>query len=128
MPLLSHAREKGAAPFPDLPKATDGYYSTAFSPRFKRFLENICVKTEKVSFHSFRHSFEDACLNSRIPLEFANALQGHSDGGMADRYGSGIVRVRLLNEEMQKLEYDALDFSRLIAAPQIYGLRMFNRP
>ncbi|WP_421477848.1 DUF6538 domain-containing protein [Agrobacterium tumefaciens] len=114
--FVAHQRKKGQRLFPDFPKAVDGYYSTAFSPRFNRFLKNIGAKTEKVSFHSFRHSFEDACLNSRIPLEFTNALQGHSDGGMADRYGTGMVRVRLLNEEMQKLDYEGLDFSRLIAA------------
>ena len=114
--FVGRQRKKGQRLFPDFPKAADGYYSTAFSPRFRRFLENIDVKTERVSFHSFRHSFEDACLNSRIPLEFTNALQGHADGGMADRYGTGLVRVRLLNDEMKKLEFDGLDFSRLIAA------------
>ncbi|CDZ73269.1 Putative integrase [Neorhizobium galegae bv. orientalis] len=114
--FVERQRRKGQRLFPDFPKAADGYYSTAYSPRFKRFLESIGVKTGKVSFHSFRHSFEDACKNSRIPLEFINALQGHSDGGMADRYGTGMVRVRLLKEEMDKLEYDGLDFSRLFAA------------
>jgi integrase len=114
--FVDRQREKGTRLFPDFPKATDGYYSTAYSPRFKRFLDHITVKTRKTAFHSFRHSFEDGCLNSRIPVEFTNALQGHSDGGMADRYGSGIVRLRLLNEEMEKLEYEGLDFSRLIAA------------
>lgn len=119
--FVERQRAKGQRLFPDFPKAVDGYYSTAYSPRFRRFLVSIQVKTKKLSFHSFRHSFEDACLNSRIPLEFANALQGHSDGGMADRYGTGLVRIRLLNEEMQKLEYEGLDFSRLIAARSDLG-------
>jgi len=109
-------RKRGNRLFPDFPKAADGYYSTAYSPRFRRFLEKIGVKTHKNAFHSFRHSFEDACVNSRIPLEFTNALQGHSSGGMAARYGSGIVRLRLLNEEMEKLHYEGLDFSKLRAA------------
>jgi integrase len=114
--FIENQRKKGKRLFPDFPKAADGYYSTAYSPRFKRFLDNIGVKTKKTSFHSFRHTFEDGCLNSRIPLEFTNALQGHSDGGMADRYGTGLVRVRLLKEEMDKLEYEGLDLSRLMAA------------
>ncbi|MDL2399439.1 DUF6538 domain-containing protein [Rhizobium mayense] len=114
--FVERQRKKGKRLFPDFPKAADGYYSTAYSPRFKRFLVDIGAKTDRNSFHSFRHSFEDCCRNSRIPIEFINALQGHSDGGMADRYGTGMVRVRLLKEEMDKLIYEGLDFSRLIAA------------
>ncbi len=112
-------RKKGARLFPDFPRAADGYYSTAYSPRFKRFLKNIGAKTPKHTFHSFRHSFEDGCKNSRIPLEFINALQGHSDGGMAARYGDGIVRLRLLDEEMQKLHYEGVDFSRMLTVRNV---------
>ncbi len=114
--FVATQRKKRGRLFPDFPKAADGYYSTAYSPRFNRFLKDIEVKTPKHTFHSFRHSFEDGCKNSRIPLEFINALQGHSDGGMAARYGTGIVRLRLLDEEMQKLHYEGVDFSKLIAA------------
>jgi integrase len=114
--FVAAQRKKGARLFPDFPKAADGYYSTAYSPRFNRFLKDIGVKTPKHSFHSFRHSFEDGCKNSRIPLEFINALQGHSDGGMAARYGDGVVRLRLLNEEMEKLHYEGLDFTRMSTA------------
>jgi len=113
--FVAAQRKKGERLFPDFRKV-GGYYSTGYSSRFKRFLIDIGVKTDKNSFHSFRHTFEDACLNSRIPVEFTNALQGHSDGGMADRYGTGLVRVRLLKEAMDKLEYEGLDFARLIAA------------
>jgi integrase len=113
--FVAAQRKKGSRLFPDFPKAADGYYSTAYSPRFNRFLKDIGVKTDKHTFHSFRHSFEDACTNSRIPLEFTNALQGHSAGGMAARYGTGLVRLRLLNEEMEKLLYEGVDFSRMFA-------------
>lgn len=111
-------RKKGGRLFPDFPKAADGYYSTAYSPRFNRFLKDIGVKTDKHTFHSFRHSFEDACTNSRIPLEFTNALQGHSAGGMAARYGTGLMRLRLLEEEMQKLHHDGLDLTKMFAVRQ----------
>jgi integrase len=114
--FVAAQRKKGTRLFPDFPKAADGYYSTAYSPRYKRFLERIDVKMPKITFHSFRHSFEDACLNSRIPIEFTNALQGHAGSGMAARYGTGIVRLRLLSEEMEKLNYEGLDFSRMMAA------------
>ena len=117
--FVAAQRKKGGRLFPDFPKAADGYYSTAYSPRFNRFLKDIGVKTDKHTFHSFRHSFEDGCRNSRIPLEFINALQGHSDGGMAARYGTGVMRLRLLNEEMEKLDYEGVDFSRMMAARRL---------
>ncbi|WP_245298511.1 site-specific integrase [Sinorhizobium sp. A49] len=99
--------------FPDFPKATDGTYSTAYSRKFSNLLKAIGIKHNKISFHSFRHSFEDACRNSRIPLDFVNALQGHAQQGMAGRYGNGLYGLKLLNEEMQKLTYDELDLSHL---------------
>lgn len=129
--FVAAQRKKGARLFPDFPKAADGYYSTSYSPRFNRFLKNIGVKTPKHTFHSFRHSFEDGCKNSRVPLEFINALQGHSDGGMAARYGDGIVGLRLLDEEMQKLRYEGIDFSRIFGASGkdfIVSENSFNPP
>src|SRR3546814_1266196 len=45
-------------------------FRSAYSPRFGRFLKNIGVKKNKKNvFHSFRHSIEDDCLNSRIRSE-----------------------------------------------------------
>lgn len=100
--------------FPDFPKATDGTYSTAYSRKFSNLLRVIGIKHDENSFHSLRHSFEDACRNSRIPLDFVNALQGHAQQGMAGRYGNGLYGLKLLNEEMQKLTYDELDLSHLV--------------
>ena len=102
--------------FPDMPMAADGNYSTSYSPRFKRFLESVDVKDELNSFHSFRHSFEDAALSSGIPQEFIDAIQGHKTPGSAKRYGTGLVRIKKLNEEMQKLEHEDMDLSHLMLA------------
>lgn len=110
-------RKKGTRMFPDFPRSShDGYYSTAYAPRFARFLESIGVKTERNSFHSFRHTFEDEALDSNIGLNVVNSLQGHSNVGMAARYGSGKVRLRTLHEEYEKVGFDELDFSRVLAA------------
>jgi integrase len=99
--------------FPEMARAKDGYYSTAYSRKFKNLLEAIGIKHDKISFHSFRHSFEDACRNSRIPGDFMNALQGHAEGGMAGRYGNGAYGLRLLDEEMEKLRYEGLELDHL---------------
>ena len=100
--------------FPDMPKAADGQYSTAYATKFGNTLKALDIKHAKISFHSFRHSFEDACRNSRIPSDFMNALQGHAEKDMAGRYGNGVYGLKLLNEEMQKLAYEGLDLSHLI--------------
>lgn len=105
--------------FPDFPRAKDGYYSTSYAPRFKRFLINIGAKTDKHSFHSFRHNFEDEAKNRRVPLEILNALQGHSDGGMADRYGSGLIFLQTLQEEIEKVKYPDLDLTSLLTAREL---------
>ncbi|MGF6172808.1 DUF6538 domain-containing protein [Ensifer sp. 4252] len=99
--------------FPDFLKAKDGTYSTAYSRKFTNLLKALDIKHDKISFHSFRHSFEDACRNSRIPLDFVNALQGHAQQGMAGRYGNGLYGLQLLSEEMEKFRYEGLDLSHI---------------
>lgn len=76
--------------FPDLEKGADGYYSSVFGKFFNNnFLVSIGVKHAKNSFHSFRHSFEDACRDCDIPKEIMDAFQGHISGDMSGRYGRG---------------------------------------
>lgn len=102
--------------FPDLPKAADDTYSTAYATKFGNTLKALNIKHGRISFHSFRHCFEDGCRNSRIPLDFVNALQGHAQQGMAGRYGNGLYGLQLLSEEMAKLKYEGLNLSHLIAS------------
>lgn len=99
--------------FPEMPKSSDGYYSTAYAPRFNRFLTNLGIKHEKNSFHSFRHNFEDTALDSLIPQGIVDAILGHSSGGMSKRYGTGLRKIRVLNDEIQKLRYENLALSHL---------------
>jgi integrase len=69
------------------------------SKRMNRLLKMAGLVRDRTSFHSFRHTFEDGCRNSGIPLEVINALQGHSEGGMAGRYGRG-YSVKVLNDHI----------------------------
>lgn len=113
--LKLHARrlEQGEQRlFPDLQMGSDGYYSSPFSKHFRRFLESVGVKHRKNAFHSFRHSFQDACRNSGLRSEVMDALQGHGEKGMKRRYGEG-YSLRVLDEAMQALEYHGLDLSHL---------------
>ncbi|MBJ6988861.1 site-specific integrase [Devosia sp. MC521] len=94
--------------FPDIDKAADGTYSSAFSKWFGNFLKACGVKTKKNSFHSFRHTFEDACRAGGVPMEYINAIQGHAQGGEADRYGNGGYPVALLKAQIEKVRLVSL--------------------
>jgi len=114
--LLKHIetqkKAKSQRLFPDLPMGYDGYYSSPFSKFFNNFLIACGVRHPKNAFHSFRHSFEDACRDSDISKEIMDALQGHGEHGMSKRYGKGYFLVKL-NEAMAKLHYRSLDLSHL---------------
>lgn len=98
--------------FPDLAMGKDGYYSSSFSKFYGRFLVAVGVKDPKTSFHSFRHNFEDACRDAEMPAEIMNTLQGHSEKGMAARYGKGYVLPKL-DEWVRRVKYDGLDLEYL---------------
>ncbi|TVM18685.1 integrase [Oceanidesulfovibrio indonesiensis] len=113
MELVEKHRKRGDKRlFPDLPMGKDGYYSSPFSKWFSRFLREAGVKSKTNAFHSFRHCFEDACRDSDISKEIMDALQGHGEEGMSDRYGRGYM-LQKLNEAMQRLQYRGLDLDHL---------------
>lgn len=91
--------------FPDLPLSSDGTYSGAFSKRFNHFLVRFKIKTDKTSFHSFRHTFIDGLRNTNVHKEVREALVGHLDKRTAhDTYGSAIG-IQRLYEGIVQLEY-----------------------
>jgi integrase len=99
--------------FPALKVDAKGYYSGKPSKDFSAYIARIGVKTTKTSFHSFRHTFKDACRNAGIQPDLNDILLGHSLPGMAGRYGSGKVLISRLHEEMCKLEHSGLSLSHL---------------
>lgn len=104
----------GGRLFPEMnPSSHDGKYSSAYSRPFRRLLESLQIKRKRNAFHSYRHSFENACKQNRVERNAMNALQGHSEKGMAGIYGDGDYGLKLLNEELQKVRYDGLDLSHL---------------
>lgn len=117
--LLAHVetmRQRGhKRVFPDAKMGSDGYYSSVFSKRFARVLNHLGIKHSQNAFHSFRHNFEDACRNSGVSSEVMNALQGHTEHGMAGRYGKGFS-IDKLADGVAKLRYPELS---LMAASAI---------
>lgn len=90
-----------------------GKLSDGFGKHFARFLKALGVKRDKIDFHSFRHSWTDACRNSRIPLEAIYALKGEALKGTLARYGHGKTDLEILDAEMRKLSFKGLDLSHL---------------
>jgi integrase len=68
-------------------------------------------------FHSFRHSFKDACRDSGIPVDVHEAITGHAPGHVGGGHGRGFT-VERLADEMAKLRYRRLDLSNLKWAPK----------
>lgn len=112
--LLEHQQEKlenkDTRLFPDLPMGSNGTYSAVFSKRFNHFLVRFGIKTDKTSFHSFRHTFIDAMRNTDVHREVREALVGHLDKRTAhDNYGSAIG-IQRLYQGIIKLDYPYLIF------------------
>src|SRR6056297_21855 len=94
--------------FPTLQTGSTGYYSDRPSKDFTAYLKGIKAKTDKTSFHSFRHGFKDACRSSGVQPDIADILQGHSLHGMAGRYGDGKAPLSVLHAAIRKLTYPGL--------------------
>ncbi len=90
----------------------DGTYSFTFSKWFSRFLKESGVKTKKNCFHSFRHSFEDACRAAEVSGDLTDALQGHKLSGMRGVYGDGF-KLETLAKAVRQITFSGLDLSFL---------------
>ncbi len=67
MEYVASIKERGEKHlFPELPRDKYGNYSSIYSKWFWRFLRSVEAKTEKTSFHSFRHNFRDAMREAEI--------------------------------------------------------------
>lgn len=97
--------------FPDQGKDAHGYYAP-FSKWFARFLQKAGVKTRKITFHSFRHSYRDALRRASVPRDVAQALGGWASQGTDDDYGSGLGPA-FLAQYVGKVAFPALELCHL---------------
>ncbi len=107
-------RRKHTRLFPNLKQnSLTGRFSKDASKWFAKLLVSAGVKRPKLSFHSFRHSFEDFARDAEIEQTVIDALLGHVSPGMSARYGSGISLERK-NKELQKIKFDGLCLKHLM--------------
>jgi|TARA_R100000322_G_scaffold22153_3_gene14722 integrase len=98
--------------FPACARGADGQFSP-YSKSFTHFLRKLGVKENKSkTFHSFRHSFEDAMREAGLAEAVACRLTGRTDRHSSAGYGVGHSPKRLY-EEISKIRYDGLDLSHL---------------
>lgn len=110
--FLDHAKRQGDGRlFPDWQMSADGYYSSSYSKWFGRLLTAAGVKTDKKTFHSFRHNVADA-LDEVMEASVRDKFLGHSSDKVRDRYGSKQPK-QVWSEAFLRLSYPGLDLTHL---------------
>ena len=100
--------------FPGLKPNKYGRWTPAWSKWWGRYARRKAsiVDPRKV-FHSFRHTFKDACRACHIPEEVHDALTGHSGSSVGRSYGGLHYPLAPLVEAMKKLRYPGLSLVHL---------------
>lgn len=74
---------------------------------FGRYLRNKCgVTDDRMTFHSFRHTFKHHLRQCNVRKEVNDALTGHETGDAADAYGGLSYPLSPLVEGMQAYRVD----------------------
>ena len=89
--------------FDELNLCSRGYYSSSYQKWFNRVLLRTEVKRPRISFHSFRHSFRNACRRAEIPIGVVCAIGGWKPDGIHNLYGDHALA--LLAEQIAKIDY-----------------------
>lgn len=94
--------------FPDVKPDAVNKWGDGTSKWFSRKVKRLELRGRKLSFHSFRHSFEDALR--RIDLHdtpIGNAIVGRWSAGVSKNYGSKYP-IERLRDEIAKVDYPGL--------------------
>jgi integrase len=103
--------------FPGFKPNAEGKWTAEWSKWFGRFLRNdVMIPERRKVFHSFRHTFNDACRDAEISDADQHHLIGHRIAGVNAMYGEGPF-FEMLNAKLQRLyrkgRYKGLDLSHL---------------
>lgn len=79
---------------------------------FSAYMEKIGIKTNRTSFHSLRHSFQDACRKAKMFPGHREAIAGREEGGVGGNYGDGYA-IADLDASLQSISYPEIDFAKL---------------
>ena len=112
--LMNAAKQRADGRFfPDVKRGSEGKFTSIFSKRYSAYLIRVGAKTDKTSFHSFRHTFRDAGRNCQVPYDRVCAIGGWGYGqGTNEDYGSGINMFEKA-KAIVLIKYPAVDFSKI---------------
>jgi len=92
--------------FPKLSKGSGGKLTDSWSQWYGRYLRGTVKITDpRTTFHSFRHTFKDACREAGISEEVHDAITGHVGGGEGRSYGGDGFPLGPLAEAMKRICY-----------------------
>jgi integrase len=90
--------------FLELKRETSDRITEKFSKAFLRYRRSIGITDPRKVFHSFRHSFKEACRAASIGEEIHDSLTGHSNGSVGRGYGG--VPLTTKAEAISKITYN----------------------
>ena len=94
--------------FPDVKRDVLGKWGDHTTKWFTRQVKALGLKGRNLSFHSFRHSFEDALRRADLhDTPIGNALTGRWSAGVSKNYGSRYPVVKLY-EALCRVDYPGL--------------------
>jgi integrase len=102
-------KTKGDAPlFPELRADVHGVITGNWSKWYGRYIRANGLTDPRKVFHSFRHSFKDACREAGIDESIHDALTGHAGGGEGRSYGGEMHPLAPLAKAIKKVRYKGL--------------------
>ena len=101
---VSALKESGML-FPALKADTRGKLTGNWSKWWGRYARQVGMNDERKVFHSFRHTFKDACREAGIAEEVHDALTGHAGKGTGRSYGSGILSLAICYQAIRKIKF-----------------------
>lgn len=109
--LLDYVQRAGGQDylFPDFRETSDGYRSDDISDWATRLITSLGWKGQKLSFHSFRHTFLDALDDAETSEKWKAHLGGwRMKGVMNKNYGSKEMKERII-PAISPITYDDVD-------------------
>jgi integrase len=99
--------------FPELPYQNSNYGHTA-SKWFGRFKKKCGIDSDKLVFHSLRHTLTNNLKQQLITETLIDELTGHAiQGETMGRYGKRYEIKVLFEEAVMKLDYSGVDLEHL---------------
>lgn len=93
--------------FSELDRNKIGRLAREVSRHFMRYIRSVGVSDPKKVFHSFRHTFKDACRDAGLYEDVHDQLTGHSNNSVGRSYGHD-HSLSKLKTEIDKVCYTGM--------------------